>query len=206
MTLAVFSQEGTRHEVDPKGVYKEIDLKNELKIINKLQDSNYVIKHHLVDSIEHNANYYAPPVLYYLSHFLFLSNKMNEAIYWFYVAQLRARYDVNRCTDKTATATAYNSNFGPDINQYAFTHIDSLEKIIPKVVDYVRSNEEHYDQRWINLTGMQAMITSLGDNANNGKDEKKLSFDKSEWPAIKEKTINDYYGDFKTAMANLKKK
>ncbi len=194
--LTTFAQEGTQHQVEPKGVYKEINLSNDIRIIQLLADTNANhSRSALIDSVERNANNYTPPVLYVLSNLLFSQKKYNEACYWFYLAQLRARYDVNRCTDKTANAETYNENFGPVINEYAFHHLDSLKIIVLKVVNFERINEERYDQRWINLTGMDAMTASLGDKPV----DKKLSIDKNQWPVIKKKTIDDYYGEFEAA-------
>jgi len=191
------------HEVEPKGIYKEIDLSNDLKVCKLLLDTNLNNPQAaLIDSVEHNANKYTPPVLYVLSNVLFTLKKYNEAAYWFYIAQLRARYDINRCTDKTADAYQYNETFGPVINNYAFTHLDSLEEIVPRVVEYVRSNEEKYDQRWINLSGLDAMGASLG----NQPTTKKLSVDENKWAAIKTKTINDFYENFKSLLKSLRKK
>jgi len=195
--LTAFGQEDTQHQVEPKGVYKEINLSNDIKVIKLLSDTH--IKHSkaaLIDSVENNANNYTPTVLYVLSNLLFSQKKYNEACYWFYIAQLRARYDVNRCTDKTANAADYNQNFGPSINEYAFKHKDSLKKILPKVIDFVRTNEELYDQRWINLSGMGAMTESLGGKPTN----KELSIARDQWPAVKKKTIDTYYSDFKDVL------
>ncbi|HTE01889.1 MAG TPA: ankyrin repeat domain-containing protein [Mucilaginibacter sp.] len=191
-----FSQNVTNHQVEPKGIYKEINLSNDIRVIQLLLDTNAHSNSLLIDSVERDANNYTPPVLYVLSNTLFYQKKYNDACYWFYVAQLRARYDINRCTDKTANASSYNTNFGPIINEYAFHHLDTLRKIVRKVVDFVRTNEELYDQQWINLTGMDAMTASMSDKQVNNK----LSIDKSQWPAIKQKTIDDYYSDFKDAL------
>ncbi len=192
-----FAQNGTKHQVKPKGVYADINLSNDIRVINILLDTN--LSHPrsaLIDSVEKDANHYTPPVLYALSNILFVQKRYNEGCFWFYVAQLRARYDVNRCADKTANASAYNQSFGPIINEYAFKHKDTLKKIFPKVVDFVRNNEELYDQRWINLSGMGAMITSLGDKSAN----KELSISRDQWPAIKKKTIDSYDSDFKDVL------
>jgi len=192
----------TNHIVEPKGVYSEIDTKNDIRVMTSLLDPQNSTKSKLIDSIIQSPNNYDPPVLYVLSNVFFTSGKYNDAIFWFYLAQLRARYDVNRCADKTASAAQYNQTFGLDINQYAFAHLDDLEKIIPKVIEFERSNEENYDQRWINLTGMNAMSSALADKADN----KPLSKAKDEWPAIKKGTIADYEEGFKQALISLKKK
>ena len=185
----------TNIEVQPTGVYKEIKTENDLRVCNLLADIAFMGKDKLIDSIEQNPNIYTPPVLYFLSNTLFSLKKYNDAEYWFYIAQLRARYDVNRCTDKTATAAQYNTTFGPQINEYAIKNIEVLEQIVKKVVAFVKTNEEQYDPRWINLTGMGAF---LGDKTKN----EPLSLDKNQWPAIKAKTIDDYYTGFIKLVAS----
>ena len=198
-----FAQSVTNHEVEPKGIYKEINLSNDIKVITRLLDTNFThSRSNLIDSIEQNSNKYIPPVLYSLSNILFVEKKYSDACFWFYLAQLRARYDANRCTDKTASAANYNQTFGPIINDYAFNHLDTLEIVVNKVVIFAKDNEEQYDQRWINLTGMDAMTYSLSDKPIN----KELSVDKKQWPAIKENTINTYYNSFKEELAVYKKK
>jgi len=194
ISLSAFAQNIINHEVEPKGVYAEINLSRDINTIQQLSDKT-ALNSALIASVEKDASNYTPPVLYVLSNILFSQKKYNEACFWFYVAQLRARYDVNRCLDKTANADAYNQNFGANINEYAFKHMDSLKVIVQKVVTYVKANDELYDQRWINLSGIDAMKASISDSPI----DKQLSVDKNKWPAIKKKTIDDYYDDFKAA-------
>ena len=61
------------------------------------------------------------------------------------------------------------------------------------MVKFVQENEELYDNRWINLHGMDAMIGSLSSN----KKKTELSFPKKDWPKIKKETVDGYYSDFK---------
>lgn len=49
-----------------------------------------------------------------------------------------------------------NNEYGPVINNYAFQAIVKLESTVNNVFDFVRSNNENYDHRWINLLGMWA--------------------------------------------------
>jgi len=202
-SLACFSQV-TEHVVEPVGVYKEIDMVNATRIFKSLIDSNTnaAIKVKLIDSVEQNPNVYIPPILYALSYEVFNSGNKEDGMFWFYLAQLRARYDVNRCADKTANASEYNMTFGPAINDYAFKHIDTLTKVVDKVVTFEKVNEENYDQRWINLSGMGAMTQSLGGKS----DQKELSLPKDRWAEIRSKTINDYYNGFEEYLTSLKKK
>ena len=188
----------TTTQVQPKGIYKEIDVDRHNKAIEILKGDNKALKQRTVDSILKNPNYYNPPVIYALSKELFSQDKKGKATYWFYVAQLRARYDANLCLDNTAKqgVSTLNSYYGPDINKYAFQNIDSLEKAVNRVIDFVKSNDENYDHRWLSLHGMDA----FGD----GK-EKDLSKPKDQWSDIKKKTIDDYQKGFVEFLETQKK-
>lgn len=181
-------------EIKPKGNFKEIDVTRHNEAIEILNGKNKNLKKQTVNSILKKPNFYNPPVIYALSRELYSQDKKDDATYWFYVAQLRARYDSNLCMDNSAkqAVSILNNGYGPDINKYAFQDIDKLEKIVTRVVDFVRTNEENYDHRWINLHGMDAVLAGMGDNA----EKKELSQPKEKWTEIKKKTIDDYYNGF----------
>lgn len=181
-------------EIKPKGVFNEIDVVRHNEAIEILNGKNKKLKQQIIDSILKNPNFYNPPVIYALSRELFNQDKKDDAMYWFYVAQLRARYDANLCMDNSAkqAVSVLNGEYGPDINKYAFQDIDKLEKTVTKVVDFVRANEENYDHRWINLHGMDAVLSGMDDNA----EKKELSQPKDKWTEIKKKTLDDYYNGF----------
>ena len=84
------------------------------------------------------------------------------------------------------------------INQYAFEHLDTLEKVVPQVVAYVTANDELYDQRWINVLTAHDKVKD--------EDIDKLSVDKSLWPGIKKETIDSYYADFKEVVNKARQK
>ena len=181
-------------EIKPKGIYKEIDVAQQNKVIEILNGSDDELKRQAIDSVLKNPNSYNPPVIYALSSELFKQDKKDDASYWFYIAQLRARYDANLCLDNSAkqAVSILNNEYGLEINKYSFQDIDKLEKTVNKVVDFVRSNEENYDHRWINLHGMDAVLAGMNDK---GK-KKELSQPKKKWAEIKKKTIDDYYNGF----------
>lgn len=181
-------------EIKPKGIFKEIDVARHNEAIEILNGKNKKLKQQTIDSILKNPNFYNPPVIYALSRELFNQDKKDDAMYWFYIAQLRARYDANLCMDNSAkqAVSVLNGEYGPAINKYAFQDIDKLEKTVTKVVDFVRANEENYDHRWINLHGMDAVLSGMDDNA----EKKELSQPKEKWTEIKTKTIDDYYKGF----------
>ena len=84
-----------------------------------------------------------------------------------------------------------NNYFGPQINQYTFSDLDKLTETVAKVLEFVRNNEETYDRRWINLHGMNAVISGV-----EGINAQALSAPQNEWPAIKKKTIDEYEEGF----------
>jgi hypothetical protein len=69
------------------------------------------------------------------------------------------------------------------------------------VADFERNNVETYDQRWINLIGMDAMSAALGDKKK--AKEKELSLPREQWANIKKKTIADFKEGFKEALPNF---
>lgn len=176
-------------EIKPKGVYKEISIERHNKAIERLHGTDTTSKRVIIDSVLNSPNYYNPPVLYALSKALFDAGRKYEAAFWFYVAQLRARYDANLCLDNSVkqAVAALNNEYGPAINQYAFSNIDSLEAAVTKVIEFVKNNEEAYDHRWINLHGMDAFL-----NPKN----KNISQPPSMWAEIKKKTVEDYSNGF----------
>lgn len=192
LTIGNAQPEATKME--PAGIYEQIDIARHNAAVEILTGDNKELKQQTVEAILKNPNYYNPPVIYALSRELFNQDKKEEAAYWFYVAQLRARYDSNLCMDNSAkqVVSILNNEYGPDINKYAFQDINKLEKIVTKVVDFVRNNQEDYDHRWVNLHGMDAMLGSMDESS----EKKELSQPKAKWAAIKITTVNDYYNGF----------
>ena len=197
--FAVFTTTyGQTKKVKPKGAYKEIEVARHNMAIEVLHGNEAVSKQQLIDDIIQNPNDYNPPVLYALSREFFLQDKKEQAAFWFYVAQLSARYDANRCADKSATqgVSILNSTYGPDINKYAFSDITLLKSTVEKVVNFVREKEENYDHRWLNLHGMGAFI-----NDKNAE----LSKPTELWAEIKAKTISDYQEGFNKYIKSVEK-
>lgn len=200
--IAAFGFAQTK-EIKPKGVFKEVEVAKHNTAIENLRSKKRKQKQETVDAILKNPNSYNPPVLYALSRELFQQGKKDDATYWFYVAQLRARYDANLCLDNSAkqAVSVLNNAYGPEINKYAFQDISKLEMTVERVVEFVKSNEETYDHRWINLHGVGAVMAGLGD----GKEGTELSQPKDQWEAIKKKTIEDYYNGFVEYAKSQKK-
>ncbi|MCB0375557.1 MAG: hypothetical protein KDD04_06530, partial [Sinomicrobium sp.] len=156
-----------------------------------------------ISEIIQNAENYAPPVFYLMSFALFEDDQKDDAMFWFYAGQLRGRYDANRCADKSAGAaiSELNAQFGPAINRYAFQNLDKLEEIVSKVLHWDRITPHNYDHRWINLHGMEAMVSLL--EIQEGKtttEDIVMSRPESEWEEIFRQTQETYLTGFKEAL------
>jgi hypothetical protein len=184
-------------EVEPKGEYSKIKVEDQNSILEDLNSTIIEKQDQAAAKILKNPNNFSPPVLYSLSNYLFGKDEKYKAAFWFYTGQLRARYDANRCADKTAgqAVSILNENFGYQINEYGFADLSNLEKIVGEVIEFVKNNEELYDNQWINLHGMGVFLN----------EDKQLSKPKNEWQDIKNKTIEDYYSGFKDAIISMKK-
>ena len=181
----------------------QIDVYSSVNAFEALGNENIAIRDNAIATIIRNPELYNPTVFYKLSENLFQQGKKEDALFWFYAGQLRARYDANRCADETARSavSVLNENYGPSINKYAFENLDKFEKIIANVIEFDKNTKHLYDQRWINLHGMGVMIDDLGDN----KGAKRIqSLPSEEWAGIAEKTRNEYFDGFKETMKEIR--
>lgn len=186
--------------VKPQGAYATIDTSRATQTMRALADPAQ--RPAIVDAVQAHPENYEPPVLFALSQALFADGKKDEGAFWFYAGQLRARFDANRCADESARSAVgvLNNNYGPPVNQYMFKDLAKLEALIPKVVEWDRKTPHNYDPRWINLHGMNAMLSGM----DGGKSDETMSLPASEWDAIAEKTRKDYLSGFQEAMVKFK--
>jgi hypothetical protein len=192
-----------QYAYDSASVYNEINIEKELKMVHILKVAGKKAKQKVLDSIEQNINRYNPLVLYEASRILFRDRKEYEATYMFYLAQLRARIDVELCLDTSVatTLTTLNNRYGPGINHFIFLHRDSAKSIVNRVVQFVRTNTETYDHRWIALYGDMLQIS----NARSLKmTNDKIILPSQQWQRVKEKTISDYYESFLDFFKTIK--
>jgi len=186
-------------------------IDNQKEVLSSLKEKDPEILKKNIETILSNPNKYNPTVLYVVSLKLFEQEKKDDAVFWYYVAQLRARYDSNLCLDRSAkqAASQIGSMFGQKINPYAFGDLKKLETTVNKVIAFVKDNEEEYDHRWINLHGMSSMIKTLEEKEGNAtkkpEDVIPMTEPKDKWPAIKQETINTYQTGFQEALATFKK-
>ncbi len=191
LPLGLFGQ--TQVKIKPKGEFAKIAVSYSNGAIDslKLNNSNIIAK---VIATPQNYN---PSVLYALATTLFGNDRKEEAAFWFYAGQLRARSDANKCLDKTArqAVSVLNANHGPDINKFAMSKLSFLKKTVADVIEWDKSTARNYDARWIALHGMDAFS------------KKEVRFeDQSEWEKINGKTREDYFNGFNKAVKSLEKR
>lgn len=198
--------------VESTGEYAKIDTALLKEAMTKLRSADKAVRLQEIAEIKAHADKYAPPVFYLMSNVIFNdadkadTSAKDDAAFWFYAGQLRGRFDANRCADKSARSgiAVLNMEYGGPINRYMFmqSDLDKIENLVPEVVEWDKTTPHNYDQRWLNLHGMNAMITSL-DSEDQAKNNP-LSLPQSEWEAIAEKTRADYIAGFNDALKELK--
>jgi hypothetical protein len=203
LCLAATGAWAQERAVQPQGPFAQIDTRLANETIEVLEKGNAKEQQRAIERIKAGPQNFAPPVLYALANVLFERGEKDDATFWYYAGQLRARFDANRCADVTARQAVreLNRSFGVGINKYAFEDLPKLEALIPRVVEWDRRTPHKYDHRWINLHGMEAMRSGLGGKSGAVP---ALSAPEAEWEKIAEKTREDYLDGFKKAVARVK--
>jgi hypothetical protein len=191
--------------VIPQGQFAEIDTRLANETIAILSKGSAADQQSAIQRIKESPQDFAPPVFYALSHVLFERGDKDEAAFWFYAGQLRGRFDANLCTDSSArqAIAVLNQKYGRPINQYMFQDVPKLEALIPRIVEWDRRTPYNYDHRWINLHGMNAVMSGLDDKPHV-EAPSAMSAPKEQWEDIAEKTRTDYLSGFNQALAQMK--
>jgi hypothetical protein len=204
-SLCLASAGGAAQEtvLQPRGEFAQIDTRLANETIEVLAKGSAEEQQRTVQRVKDHPEDFAPPVFYVLSDALLQRGEKDDAAFWFYAGQLRARFDANRCADATArqAVNQLNRRFGPAINQHAFEDLPKLEALIARVVEWDRRTPHRYDHRWINLHGMGATLSGLGGKPGASA---VLSAPSEDWEKIAEKTRLDYLNGFEQAMARRK--
>lgn len=140
--------------------------------------------------IEEAPNQFIPPVLYAYSNALFWQDRKKEALFWYYVAQLRTNLDVNLGKEnlqdyRERVAGLYQDKFSPLMRNYARQNISMLEEITEEVVKFMEENEEAYDHGWIYYDGSGAFY--------DPEEIEKLFKNPQEFNAVKKQIIQEFY-------------
>ena len=129
--------------IDPKGIQDDaiaaLNSKNDDLILKKFGE------------IKETPEKFSPPVFFLLSKLFYAAENYENAAFYYYLGQLRTRYDTNRSADPNAGVVAdLVSDLWIEFNIYGFQDLDRLETIVLSVVEYDKITAHNYDQRWIN--------------------------------------------------------
>jgi hypothetical protein len=178
--------------VEAKGEFATIDTSTSRETIRAIKVNDATA----IEGVISSPGSYSPPVLYALSSALFESGKKDEAAFWFYAGQLRARSDANKSLDPSAkqAVAVLNQKYGERINRHAFGVIENLRITVEQVIAWDEKTERKYDPRWIALHGMDAYTEST------------IRFvPQQDWEKIDAKTREEYLQGFRQAMEMLKR-
>lgn len=146
----------------------------------------------ITDTILKNPNNFIPPVLFAMSQVIFNDGKKKKALFWFLVAQIRAKYDANLSREDLQhyahkVISLYEDEFGQSIKKYAAQHVFQLEKVIRNAIRFIKENKSNYNHRWIFL---DKNIPNIDLNKLQA-----LTKPENEWGTIKAITVNNYYSE-----------
>jgi hypothetical protein len=179
---------GHQIPVRPAGEYATIDVAGQNAALAALHGPDPA---RAVEAVLAAPQRCSPPVLAAAAAALFGAGRRDEAVFWFYAAQLRARFDANRAADPTAgsAVAALTRHYGPPVNRHAFADPAGLRAVVERVVEWDRATPHDYDHRWINLHGMGAFTGATT-----------LSRPAAQWPAIAEGTREEYLRGLEEAL------
>lgn len=188
--------------IETTGIYKTIDItvaKNATQILaNGVSED----KQKIIADVLTSPEKYSPPVLYAVSNEFAKNNQLDEALFWFYAAQLRASGDAKISADPTSASGVMllNSSMNANTRKHQFTIVDKLEVIVDSAVSWDIKTLRKYDHRWINLYGSKAMRNArFGEPAPT-----ELSIPEAEWGTTLTKTRDEWHQGFIRALPMIK--
>ncbi|ART80558.1 hypothetical protein [Oceanisphaera avium] len=178
-------------KITPKGEFAEVDISKSQQAMDAITNG----KGETINTILEAPNDYAPPVLYLISAIMFDNEYEDQATFWFYVAQLRARSDANKSGDDTAHAAVsqLNQRFGAKITPYSMSNPERLKAIVSQALEWDGKQKRNYDARWIALQSKDVLTESTIDFAP-----------KQKWAEIDALTRNQFRQGLEQALAKIK--
>jgi WD40 repeat protein len=177
--------------VVPQGEYATIDTKPIIAVVLKLKNTTGHENDDLISEIEQHSANYAPPVFFSLADLLYRQNDLSDAIFWYNAGRLRGDFDAARCADISARdAINMLVLYTPtELRKAQFADVDKLRSIVQKVIQWDTTTPYNYEYRWINLHGLNAMRSGLGQSEANSEP---LSLPQSTWTDLEKKNRDDY--------------
>ena len=109
-----------------------------------------------------------PASYYILASKLFSDNQKDDAVFWFYVGQLRYRFHLsaNQDIDPTGDPALFASlseTIGRSINEYAFGNVPQLANTFDKVLEWDKEQENFFTSKEQYPEQYQAVRAGLED-------------------------------------------
>ncbi|MGO1247617.1 MAG: hypothetical protein ACTH2P_09380 [Oceanisphaera sp.] len=190
-TEAETTQDNATPDMTPKGEFTQIDVTQSQQAMDAITSGNG----DMINDILQQPNEYAPPVLYLISAIMFDNEYQDQATFWFYAAQLRARSDANKSGDNTthAAVSQLNKRFGVNIAPYSMSNPERLKAIVSQVLEWDSEQTRNYDPRWVALQGQD--VTT----------ETKVNFaPQAKWSEIDALTRSQFRQGLEQALAKIK--
>ncbi|MEI6055897.1 MAG: hypothetical protein WCR55_07545 [Lentisphaerota bacterium] len=180
-------------EVQPQGVYAQIDTKREMQAIDSLLNGNDKVKAQTAKEIVDHSDQYCPAVFFFLSRYFFYENKDDDAIFWLYAGRIRMWYDVKKCTDKSVedSVDAMSAQLPDLLRSIQFENIENSKKLLKKAAEWDRSTLHNYDPAWIALHGLGAFMPNADKVTLDS-----LNIPKDKWAALAEENRSEYLKDY----------
>ena len=201
---SLFAQTTTHVTVTPTGIFATIDTSRSVTAIKALASGSDEQKRATLSEIDATPEVFLPPVFYATSRELAARNDLDKALFWFYAGQLRARYDANRCADLSARSAvaALNTQMPDSVRKHQFAIVDRLEGVVRSVLDWDEKTPYRYDHRWINLHGIAAIKSGMGEPVSN---DLVISLPEAQWESVRKKTRDEWLIGFLQVLPNLRK-
>jgi len=176
------------------GQYSTIDTSIDIQLIEDLKSADSTKKEKALKEIIDNLNKHNPVVACLAGNIIFKEKDKFTGLRLYFIGRLRVTYDILRCADKTVqdTLQVIDEMFGPDFLNYINSNEPDYKRANIEAIDFFESNDELYDQRWINLRGMAAVREGVSGKPS----ENPLSVPKLEWQEIKKKIVESYRKTF----------
>jgi hypothetical protein len=187
------AESGEPQEIVPQCEFTQIDIARS----QQAMDASTGGKTDTINEVLQSPNDYAPPVLYLISAIMFDNDYQDQATFWYYAAQLRARSDANKSGDESThgAVSHLNQRFGVRIGPYALSNPDRLQAIVNQVLEWDSQQSRNYDPRWIALQGQDVATETRVNFAPRDK-----------WEEIDALTRSQYRQGLEQALAELRQR
>lgn len=169
------------------GFCQSLDRNQSEDVFYRLVDEEGENLEDLIKQIQENPDDYEPPVIFALANKLFLLEQKEEAVFWFYLAQVRSLYakhlaKANLQETGQGRINLYLNNFGASIKPYALSQPQLLAGLMDRIKTYLDRHQENYNLLWL-----YSQEEELSDFA------KKHFKPKNEWKAIRYTTYQSFF-------------